>query len=106
MSDVIPYAEKIGALTIEDTKAQVALVQQVLREVMKEGEHYGKIPGIDKPTLFKAGAEKLCLVFRLDPQYETVEKQEGVHLTITTKCTLWHIPSYQPTSATARTAGM
>ena len=95
MSDVIPYAEKIGALTIEDTKAQVALVQQVLREVMKEGEHYGKIPGIDKPTLFKAGAEKLCLVFRLDPQYETVEKQEGVHLTITSKCTLWHIPSGQ-----------
>ena len=92
-TDVIPYEERIGALSIPDLKSQVALIHQVMREVMKEGEDYGKIPGIDKPTIFKAGAEKLCLLFRLDPQYEIEQKQEGQHLTIISKCTLWHIPT-------------
>ena len=94
-SEVVPYEQKIGALTISDVKGQVNLIQRVLREVMQEGQHFGKIPGTDKPTLLKAGAEKLCLTFRLDPQYEIEQKQEGLHLTIMSKCTLWHIPSGQ-----------
>ena len=92
---VVPYEKQIGALTIGDVRGQVQLIQHILREVMQEGVHYGKIPGTDKPSLFKAGAEKLNLTFRFDPQYETVEKQDGLHLTITSKCTLWHIPSGQ-----------
>jgi hypothetical protein len=67
-----------------------------MREVMKKDEHYGVIPGTGtKPTLLKAGAEKLCLTFRLDPQYEITEKQDGAHLRITSKCTLFHIPTGQ-----------
>ncbi|MBE7157413.1 MAG: hypothetical protein INR62_03075 [Rhodospirillales bacterium] len=42
---------------------------------MKEGEHYGRIPGCgDKPTLLKPGAEKLCLLYRLAPAYEVQER--------------------------------
>ncbi len=94
--EVIPYAEKIGALSIVDVRAQVQLIQQVMKEVMHKDEHYGVIPGTGtKPTLLKAGAEKLCLTFRLDPQYEIEQKQEGNHLTIMSKCTLYHIPSGQ-----------
>src|SRR5690606_1545692 len=37
-----------------------SLLQSFFKEVMVEGEDYGKIPGTDKPTLYKAGAEKLC----------------------------------------------
>jgi hypothetical protein len=95
MNDVIPYEQQVGALTVHDVRGQVQLIQQILRDVMQEGVHYGKIPGTEKPSLFKAGAEKLNLTFRFDPQYETVEKQDGLHLTITSKCTLWHIPSGQ-----------
>lgn len=95
-TEVIQYAEKIGALSLVDVKAQVNLIQHVMKEVMKKDEHYGVIPGTGtKPTLLKAGAEKLCLTFRLDPQYEIEQKQEGNHLTIMSKCTLWHIPSGQ-----------
>lgn len=94
--DVVPYAERIGALSIVDVRAQVNLIQQVMREVMHKDEHYGVIPGTGtKPTLLKAGAEKLCLTFRLDPQYEIEQKQDGKHLTVMSKCTLWHIPSGQ-----------
>ena len=95
-TNVIPYEERVGALSVGDVRSQVNLIQHVMREVMKKGEHYGVIPGTGtKPTLLKAGAEKLCLTFRLDPQYEIEQKQEGAHLTITSKCVLWHIPSSQ-----------
>jgi hypothetical protein len=55
-------------LTASDVKAQVTLVQQVMRAVMQEGFHYGVIPGTEKPTLLKPGAEKLTMTFRLAPE--------------------------------------
>ena len=95
-TEVIAYAEKIGALSVVDIKAQVNLIQHVMKEVMQKDQHYGVVPGTGtKPTLLKAGAEKLCLTFRLDPQYEIEQKSEGNHLTIVSKCTLYHIPSGQ-----------
>src|SRR5690606_1944331 len=53
------------------------------------------IPGCgDKPTLLKAGAEKLCLTFRLSPTY-VVTKTElgGGHREYEVRCTLTHITS-------------
>jgi len=56
------------ALTASDIRSQVNLIQEVMRDVMQEGQHYGKIPGCgEKPTLLKPGAEKLSLTFRLRP---------------------------------------
>lgn len=101
-SEVIPYREQMGALSAQDVRAQVNLIQEIMREVMigptkenPEGVHYGIIPGIAKPTLLKAGAEKLCLTFRLAPDYEIEEKTDGPHIRITSKCVLTHIPSGQ-----------
>jgi len=37
----------------------------VMANVLEEGKDYGKIPGTDKPTLYKPGAEKLMLTFEL-----------------------------------------
>lgn len=84
-------------LTVQDLVAQVRKVQEVMQAVMKDGEHYGVIPGTKaKPTLLKPGAEKLCLLFRLDPEYELIERQyDGDHLTITARCVLFHAPSGQ-----------
>src|SRR3990167_5538862 len=101
-TELTPYQEQIGALSVRDVRDQVNLIQHIMREVMQgptkdhpEGVHYGVIPGTPKPTLLKAGAEKLCLVFRLAPDYEIEEKTDGVHLKVTSKCTLTHIPSGQ-----------
>lgn len=63
------------ALTVQQVLGQVALIQQIMSATMKDGEHYGRIPGCgDKPTLLKPGAEKLCLTFRLAPTYEVDER--------------------------------
>ncbi len=80
-----------GELSVEQVLAQVEKIQILMQKAMKKDEHYGVIPGTPKPTLLKAGAEKLCLMFRLDPEYEITERQDGEHLTILSRCTLYHI---------------
>jgi len=63
-------------LTAIQLREQVNLIQDVMKGVMRENEHYGKIPGCgDKPSLLKPGAEKLMFTFRLvaDPEVEVHE---------------------------------
>ena len=70
-----PATDPTAPLTVEQVLLHVSLIQQIMRAAMKEGEHYGCIPGCgDKPTLLKPGAEKLCLLFRLAPTYEVEER--------------------------------
>src|SRR3990167_4788843 len=65
MNDVEIVDVPLSAIQI---RAQVNLIQEVMKEVMKDGQHFGKIPGCgDKPTLLKPGAEKLSMVFKLRP---------------------------------------
>lgn len=60
-----------GRMAVADIISHVATVQEVMRAVMKPDVHYGKIPGAgDKPTLLKAGAEVLCMVFRIADSYQ------------------------------------
>ncbi len=49
---------------------RTAMLKDYVREHMNEGEDYGIIPGGNKPTLFKPGAEKLNAVFGLSPLVE------------------------------------
>ena len=55
-------------------------VQQVMQSVMREGTHYGKIPGAgDKPVLLKSGAEVLCMTFRIADRYDVADlSRDGV----------------------------
>jgi len=74
----------------------IELVKTVMKKIMKNGEHFGTIPGCgNKPTLFKSGAEKLCTAFRLAPTYEIhqLEKNDNGHREYEIITTLTHIPS-------------
>lgn len=66
-------------MSVSQVLHQVELVQEVMRRVMKKDEHYGVIPGTDKPTLYKAGAEKLSVTFRVGPHYEVKAIDLGSH---------------------------
>jgi len=48
-----------------------------MQAVMKEGTHYGKIPGTPKPSLWKPGAEVLCTTFRIAPSYRTEDLSDS-----------------------------
>lgn len=85
------------AVSTASVVKQVALIQDIMRVVMKDGEHYGIIPGCGtKPSLLKPGAEKLGFTFRLRPEFEiTVNDFSGGHREYQIKCTLFHILSGQ-----------
>lgn len=67
MNDVIEYQQPQTAVAI---RSQVNLVQEVMKAVMKEGTHYGTIPGTPKPSLWKPGAEVLAATFRIAVSYK------------------------------------
>src|SRR5574343_315193 len=59
-----------GPLTAANIKAQVQLIQEVMKAVMVKDVHYGTIPGTQKPTLYKAGSEKILSTFRISVDLE------------------------------------
>jgi len=79
-------------LSVVDVQNQVAKIQDLMKSLMKDGEHYGIIPGTQKPSLLKPGAEKLCFIFRLTACYDvTVNDLPNGHREISVKCTLKHM---------------
>ncbi len=53
-----------------EIRERVNLVQSVMQGIMKKDTHYGTIPGTPKPTLYKPGAEVLCVTFRIAQEYK------------------------------------
>ena len=81
--------------TPQDVMKQVTDIQNLMKLAMKKDEHYGVIPGCgDKPTLLKAGAEKITFMFRLAPEYVIQEKEyPNGHIEYRVVTTLKHINS-------------
>lgn len=80
-------------LTIDQLEAQVKKVQAVIERVMVEGQHYGLIPGTKKKSLYKAGSELLCTIFRFAPTFTYEMTREGDHREVIARCSLVHIPT-------------
>jgi hypothetical protein len=93
MSTTEIVARVEGALTTQQVVERVRLVQEVMASVMKRDTHYGVIPGTDKPTLYKAGAETLLTTFQLSPTFTREEIRDGEHVEIIATCTLTHAPT-------------
>ena len=79
-----PQAEDSGLLDVfpdfavnpEEVTRRTEMLKSYVREHMKEGEDYGIVPGGNKPTLFKPGAEKLNAVYGLSPLVEVANRVE------------------------------
>lgn len=59
-----------GRMSAQQVLQHAMVVQEVMRAVMKSGVHFGEIPGTDKPSLFQPGADKLCMTFRIAPEFD------------------------------------
>jgi hypothetical protein len=110
------------AISTDSVVKQIGQIQELMKRVMKEGEHYGTIPGTErkcdlcngtgkgedhknclacggsgklkKPSLFKPGAEKLGFTFRLRPEFDldVINLGDG-HREYRFVCRLIHIPT-------------
>ena len=87
-SAIVPTHSAMPPFSVSDIRKRTHAVQEIMRGVMKEGTHYGTIPGTPKPSLWKAGAEVLCLTFRLAPLLES-------HVTVDDPETEWSYQSFK-----------
>lgn len=76
-----------GAMTKAQILANRALLLDVMGTAMVREKHYGVIPGTPKPTLFKAGAELLLMLFRIDgqPNVEDLSTSDCIRYRVTLK---------------------
>ena len=74
-----------GSLTVHELKNRVDMVQQAMGAVMRTGVHYGTIPGVSKPSLWKPGSELLLSMFRIAviPKVEDLGLNGEVHYRVT-----------------------
>ncbi|HEX4334636.1 MAG TPA: hypothetical protein VH062_01915 [Polyangiaceae bacterium] len=80
-------------LTVQEIIARVDKVKEVQKAVMRDGVHFGVVPGISKPSLLKPGAEILGMAFRLAAKFVITETFDGPHLTVKAECNLIHAPT-------------
>ncbi|GHV74961.1 hypothetical protein AGMMS49940_22630 [Spirochaetia bacterium] len=82
-------------LSVNEVKNQVEKIKTLMTDLMREGEHYGgSFPGDTKKSLHKPGADKLCFMFRLRPDFEQeIKELPGGHIEVLSKCKIYHIES-------------
>jgi hypothetical protein len=84
------------AVTIDTLVERVNLLKELMTRCMVEGQHHGTIPGTRKPSLWKPGAELICVLFQLGTRYPRgsmlIERDNG-HFLFTLTCELFHIPT-------------
>ena len=80
-SEIVKSEEKgmvASARSADNILAQKKVVADVMAKVMKDGIHYGKIPGCgDKPALLKPGIEALTSTFRIALTHKTEDLSDG-----------------------------
>ena len=83
LEQITAERERIGArymptLTVKQFTEREKMLAE-LRGMLVEGTDYGTIPGTPKPTLYQAGAQKICAFFGYAPSYasECIEDWDG-----------------------------
>jgi hypothetical protein len=85
-----------GVRGMEEVVARVQRVREVMAQLMEEGVHYGRIPGTQKPSLWKPGAELLLMTFRIGPKLEVEDLSNGDEIRYRVKV----LGCYQPSGET------
>ena len=87
---VVAPAGNAAMMSPEDVQHQFSELNRVIAMLMKDGSHYGTIPGTSKPTLYQPGAQMLCVAFKLRPRF-TMEREDlpGDHRSYEATCELY-----------------
>ena len=58
----IAIIDTVEVARVEATMRKISQFQQVIQNTLHQNHDYGIIPGTDKPTLLKPGAEKILMM--------------------------------------------
>ena len=62
-------------MKLEQMSQMIGYMETFIKKLLKPDVDFGVIPGTQKPSLYKAGAEKLCMAFGLSEKYEIVASE-------------------------------
>ena len=83
--------ESVNVSGIGQTIDKIGKFQELVKSQLKNDHDFGIIPGTQKPTLLKPGAEKILMLLGLTSEYELVEKVQDydkAFFAFTVRCTL------------------
>lgn len=69
----VSIIDSVDIKEISGTMAKIGQFQQVIQSQLKQNYDYGVIPGTQKPTLLKPGAEKILMLLGLRSEFEIVD---------------------------------
>lgn len=72
----ISVIDSIDTNSVRRTMQKIADFQTIIQTSLKPGHDYGIIPGCDKPSLLKPGAEKINMLMGVATGYEIMGKAE------------------------------
>ncbi len=79
-----------ASMSVAQLVARLDLISEVKARAMTVNVDYGVIPGTNKPSLYKPGAEKLAVLFKLDVQIAHEEVWlPGDHVTVIANATVF-----------------
>lgn len=77
----VSIIENISIQQVQQTMQKITQFQKVIQQTLHQNHDFGVIPGTQKPTLLKAGAEKILMMLGLRSEFEIVDStrdfQEG-----------------------------
>ncbi len=73
---VIPSATLMPVMSIQQATERHNMLVEYTKSVMVKDQDFGVIPGVSKPCLYKAGAEKLLSLFGFSPSFSLIERVE------------------------------
>lgn len=80
MSEALVVRDDAAALmpvmSIQTATERYKTIVEYVGKLMVEGTDFGKIPGTERATLLKPGAEKLCTLFGLSKRFSIVKEVE------------------------------
>lgn len=90
-TQALSVIDSIDTNMVARTIAKIHEFQAVIQSTLKPGHDFGIIPGCDKPSLLKPGAEKINMMMGVTSEYEIMDKVEDYDkgfFAYNVKCTL------------------
>ena len=74
--NALSLIDSIDTNAVTRTLQKIAQFQQIIQSTLKLGHDYGIIPGCQKPSLLKPGAEKINMLMGCSTEYAIMDKTE------------------------------
>lgn len=90
--EIVPWSDA-HVFSPKEVSERVKAIHQIMKKLMRPDVHYGTIPGTQKPTLFKPGAEVLLLTFRIAIEPEITDLSSADEIRYRVRAFGRHVPT-------------